>query len=101
MAKEKPFVASDAIFSFGKYKGKAVSLVANEDPSYIMWLRESGYRLDDELMRVAENYAVKNPGALQKLRDRIGVVSTVTATPVATPAAKEVDRKEDALWGCW
>lgn len=53
---EPPSIDMDSKLTFGQYKGKYVSWVVENDPTYIHWLAENTkVDIDDEVFEVIEN----------------------------------------------
>lgn len=52
--KQSPIKTYDQVLTFGKYKGKRVEEVAEENPSYIAWLVENDVcEVDEEIYDTA------------------------------------------------
>jgi hypothetical protein len=52
--KQPPIKNYDHVFTFGKHKGKTVNEVAEEEPSYIVWLVEENVcEVDEEIYEAA------------------------------------------------
>ena len=43
------------IFDFGKYEGRHINEILNEDPSYIIWMSGNNFDLCEEILNEAES----------------------------------------------
>lgn len=111
-------IYSDAMISFGKYKGRPVIDVLAEDTAYFYWLQQAGmYSLDKEIEKVVVDWVIKHPSlasktrhSAEKIRKEKGISeSEVKSSAKIAPESesvttevhyvKEAPRSEN--WGCW
>lgn len=45
-------------FEFGKHEGKTLKEVACGDPRYLIWLRNKGFRFNEEILRFIGSLSV-------------------------------------------
>lgn len=102
-------------FSFGKYKGKTVMQVAEENPGYLCWMRRTGFQNfgkevteaifaweeanPEEVKRIDRSIAKKKGEEAAKMEE---AERGATHTPLHDPAPPPVIAAHmSATWGSW
>lgn len=99
----------DSILTFGLFKGKTVTDVFLKKPSYLCWLRKTGFSsFGKEVTEAIFAWEETNPKEVQKIERRIAEAKTeelnkpIKEEPKSSITANQIKAAQaDPLFGSW